>query len=106
MGNIMQDKGGTSYYESLVSVSGKIYGVLDEIYSDLQKNSGIIQYIPKSDRENLIKVILGLYDICKITSGNSGKSDDCIQFCHYLLQIQIPNPKRQNGKLTKLLKLF
>ncbi len=104
MGNIMQDKGGTSYYESLVSVSGKIYGVLDEIYSDLQKNSGIIQYIPKSDRENLIKVILGLYDICKITSGNSGKSDDCIRILSLSSSDTNPKSKASEREIDEAVK--
>lgn len=104
MGNIMQDKGGTSYYESLVSVSGKIYGVLDEIYSDLQKNIGIIQYIPKSDRENLIKVILGLYDICKITSGNSGKSDDCIRILSLSSSDTNPKSKASEREIDEAVK--
>ena len=77
--NFMQNKSGTSYYEALTSVSSKIYAVFDEIYSDLTQHIKIIQYIPKNDRENLTKVILGLYDVCKITSGNGGKCDDCIR---------------------------
>lgn len=77
--NFMQNKSGTSYYEALTSISSKIYAVFDEIYSDLTQHIKIIQYIPKNDRENLSKVILGLYDVCKITSGNGGKCDDCIR---------------------------
>lgn len=77
--SLMQNKSETAYYTALESVSGKIYAMFDEIYSDLAEHIQIVQYIPKNDRENLTKVILGLYDVCKITSGNGGKCDDCIR---------------------------
>ena len=78
IGNLMRNPNGTEYYDCLRDTASQIRDTVQEIYEDLKKHIGIIRYIPRDDRENLIKVLLGLYDICKITSASSGRHSDCV----------------------------
>ena len=78
IGNLMQNPNGAEYYDCLRDTASQIRDAVQEIYEDLKKHIGIIRYIPREDRENLIKVLLGLYDICKITSASSGRHSDCV----------------------------
>lgn len=68
----------TDYYECIQEIVSRTQGAIQEIYEDLRSNIGIIRYIPQDNRENLIKVLLGLCDMCGIISANSGRSSDCI----------------------------
>lgn len=78
IGNLMRNPNGTKYYDCLRDTASQVRDTVQEICEDLKKHIGIIRYIPREDRENLIKVLLGLYDICKITSASSGRHSDCV----------------------------
>lgn len=76
--NLMCQLQSTAYDRCLQDMASRIQDMMQEIYEDLRKHIGIIRYISKYDRENLIKVLLGLADICQMTSTSSGRSNDCL----------------------------
>lgn len=78
VGNLMRQSQNTAYDNCLQDMTSRIQDTVQEIYKDLRKHIGIIRHIPKDDRENLIKVLLGLTDICKMASTSNGRSDDCV----------------------------
>ena len=77
-GNLMRQPQSTAYDNCLQDVTSRIQDTVQEIYEDLRKHIGIIRHIPKNARENLIKVLLGLTDICKMASTSNGRSDECV----------------------------
>ncbi|MCI2056635.1 MAG: hypothetical protein LKJ86_05745 [Oscillibacter sp.] len=68
----------TEYYDCLRNLADNIRSTADEIYEDLKQQIGIIRYLPREHRENMSKVLLGLHDICQITSSSDGRCDSCI----------------------------
>ena len=78
IGQQMRHPQNTAYDNCLQDMTSRIQDTVQEIYEDLRKHIGIIRYIPKDDRENLIKVLLGLADICKMASTSNVRSDDCV----------------------------
>ena len=78
VGNLMRHPQNTTYDNCLQDMTSRIQDMVQEIYEDLRKHIGIIRHIPKDDRENIIKVLLGLADICKMASTSGGRSDDCV----------------------------
>lgn len=78
MGSLMKDGRQTAYYACLRKLAETIRSTVEELYGDLRQHRGILRYIPREDRETLTKVLLGLGDVCKITSAGSGRSSECI----------------------------
>ncbi|MEA4828922.1 MAG: hypothetical protein VB121_02835 [Enterococcus thailandicus] len=78
LSEFMQNHSTYNYNESLQKAADRIHSILEEIYQDLNNNIGILRCIPLNHRKNLIKVITGCAEICRIVSKSAGKSTDCI----------------------------
>jgi len=76
VGELMREE--TDYYETLRETASRGQDAAAEIYDDLKKHIGAIRYIPKEEREELIKVLRGLQEVCAVTSSGSGRCRDCI----------------------------
>ena len=78
LGSIMNNKSSYNYYNELEKLASKISNTADEVFDDLRKYTEILHNISNDNRQNLIKFLMGLYDIMNMTRGMSGKIDDCI----------------------------
>ncbi|MCI2056633.1 MAG: hypothetical protein LKJ86_05735 [Oscillibacter sp.] len=78
IGSLMDSGRETEYYDCLRNLADNIRSIVDEIYEDLKQQIGIIRYLPREHRESMTKVLLGLHDICQITSSSDGRCDSCI----------------------------
>lgn len=78
IGSLIDSGHETAYYDCLRKLADNIRSTADEVYEDLKKQIGVIRYLPREHRENLTKVLLGLHDLCRITSSSDGRCDNCV----------------------------
>jgi hypothetical protein len=65
-----------------------------------------VRYIPREQRENLIKVLLGLHDICKMSSAGSGRCDDCVSILSLSSYDTRPASRADDREIEEAVKLI
>ena len=78
VGNLVDSDRETAYYDCLRKLADKIRRTVDEIDEDLKKQIGVIRYLPREHRENMMKVLMGLRDLCTMASSGDGRCGNCI----------------------------
>lgn len=104
LSEFMQNHSTYNYNESLQKAADRIHSILEEIYQDLNNNIGILRCIPLNHRKNLIKVITGCAEICRIVSKSAGKSTDCIAMLNLSSYKTHPGSKASERELDDAVK--
>lgn len=78
-GSLLSDLKKYNYYDMLCLTAKNGIETIEEMYQDLKKNSAVMSYISKDNRNLTIKFILGVCDLCKIVGKETSRTNSCIK---------------------------